>query len=208
MPEGSCSEASVVRSWRCLPMVVTSSTTRLTDCIFARWAPLRLARFRDLRLSHESVFLARWRIGLGYYENGQLKRISISGGATVVICRGHESFGANWATDNTILFGQPKGIMRVSANGGTPELVIPANEGEQVDGPQLLPDGDSVLFSVTTDSRNPVGRGPDCRPVAVQQARKVMLQGGSDARYLPTGHLVMPCVTPCWRSRLMSVGWK
>ena len=40
--------------------------------------------------------------------------------------------------------------MRVSANGGTPELVIPANEGEQVHGPQLLPDGDSVLFSVTT----------------------------------------------------------
>src|SRR5688572_10555829 len=47
-----------------------------------------------------------------------------------------------------------KGIMRVSANGGTPELVIPAKEGEQIDGPQLLPDDDSVLFSVTTGSGN------------------------------------------------------
>ena len=40
--------------------------------------------------------------------------------------------------------------MRVSANGGTPELVIKVNDGEQLDGPQLLADGESVLFTVTT----------------------------------------------------------
>ena len=33
--------------------------------------------------------------------------------------------------------------MRLSANGGTPELVVRADEGEQMCGPQLLPDGDS-----------------------------------------------------------------
>ena len=120
-----------------------------------------------------------------------MKRISISGGASVVICPATNLSGANWETDNTILFGQPTGIMRVSANGGTPELVIPAKEGEQVDGPQLLPDGDSVLFSVTTAA------GPtrwDAAQIVVQslsnQSRKVIVQGGSDARYLPTGHLV------------------
>ena len=58
--------------------------------------------------------------------------------------------GISWALDDTILFGQSDGILRVSANGGTPELIIPATEGEQMDGPQLLPDGESVLFSVTT----------------------------------------------------------
>ena len=52
--------------------------------------------------------------------------------------------------DDTILFGEAEGILRVSANGGTPALVIPAEQGEQMDGPQLLPDGESVLFSVTT----------------------------------------------------------
>ena len=90
-----------------------------------------------------------------------------------------------------ILFGQPEGIMRVSASGGTPELVIKANEGERIDGPQLLPDGDSVLFSVTTAS------GPtlwDQAQVVVQSLRTgertVVLRGGSDARYVPTGHLV------------------
>ena len=81
--------------------------------------------------------------------------------------------------------------MRVSANGGTPELVIPAKEGEQVDGPQLLPDGDSVLFSVTTASG---ATRWDTAQIVVQSLstgnRNTLLQGGSAARYVSTGHLV------------------
>ena len=129
---------------------------------------------------------------IAYEQRGELKRISINGGAPVVICATVTAlFGASWGIDNVILFGQPKGIMRVSANGGTPELVIPAKEGEQVDGPQLLPDRESVLFSVTT------GKGTtrwDQAQVVVQSLRtgerRVILQGGSAARYMPTGHLV------------------
>ena len=128
---------------------------------------------------------------VGYFENGQLKRISISGGAAVVICPATNPFGVSWETDNTILFGQPQGIMRVSANGGMPELVIPAKEGEAVDGPQLLPDGESVLFSVTTSSS---GTRWDEAQIVVQSmstgTRKTLLTGGSNARYVPTGHLV------------------
>ena len=81
--------------------------------------------------------------------------------------------------------------MRVSANAGTPELVIPAGKGEVMYGPQLLPDVDSVLFSVTT------GLGVtrwDQAQVVVQSLRTgkrtVVLRGGSDARYIPTGHLI------------------
>jgi serine/threonine-protein kinase len=129
---------------------------------------------------------------VAYEEGRELKRISIGGGASVVICAVQTAmFGASWGPDNMILYGQTEGIMRVSANGGTPELVIKANDGEQVHGPQLLPDGDSVLFSVTT------GKGPtrwDQAQIAVQSLRtgerKVVLRGGSDARYLPTGHLL------------------
>ena len=132
---------------------------------------------------------------VAFEQRRELKRVSISGGSPVVICAvkggGADMFGASWGTDNMILFGAPEGIMRVSANGGTPELVIKGGEGEQVHGPQVLLDGDSVLFSVTT------GKGPtrwDQAQVVVQSLRtgerKVVVRGGSDARYLPTGHLV------------------
>src|SRR5262249_29404003 len=107
------------------------------------------------------------------------------------ICAATNPFGVNWSPDDTILFGQSNGIMRVSANGGAPELVIPTKDGEQVDGPQLLPDKDSVLFSVATATG--LTRW-DTAQIVVQSLstgnRKVLLQGGSDARYVRSGHLV------------------
>ena len=130
---------------------------------------------------------------VGYWQGGELKRIAISGGAPVVICaaRGFLGLKATWGPDGTIFFGQPEGIMRVSATGGAPELVIPAAEGERVHGAQLLPDGESVLFGVTTAT----GPGSwEQAQIAVQSLRTgertVVLEGGTDARYVPTGHLV------------------
>ena len=87
---------------------------------------------------------------VAYEQDGQLKRLAVSGGAPVVV--GSVSarlLSAHWAPDDTIFIAQAEGIARVSANGGTPELVIPAADGETLDAPQLLPDGDTVLFSAT-----------------------------------------------------------
>ena len=150
----------------------------------------RLIRGTEAALS--SPFFAPNGESIGYFQNGQLKRISISGGASVVICAvPSDPFGVSWETDNTILFGQPNGIMRVSANGGTPELVIPTKEGEQAYGPQLLPDGNSVLFSITTATG---ATRWDTAQIVVQSLstgrRTVVLRGGSDARYVPTGHML------------------
>ena len=124
-------------------------------------------------------------------EPGQLQKRPIGGGAAIILCSATDPFGASWAPDNTILFGQPSGIMRVADNGGTPELIVRANDGEQMYGPQLLPDRKSVLFSVTKDM------GPtrwDQAQVVVESLsthkRTVVVPAGSDARYLPTGHLV------------------
>ena len=121
----------------------------------------------------------------------EMKRIATSGGAPVVISAAGFPFGASWGPGDAILFGEGQGILRVSANGGTPALVIPAEAGEQMDGPQLLPDGDSVLFSVTTSTG---ATRWDEAQIVVQSLRTgertVIWQGGSDARYVPTGHLV------------------
>ena len=130
---------------------------------------------------------------VAFYEGGQIRRLALSGGAPVSVGPAGDPFGASWAPDNTILFDEDDGIMRVSANGGTPELIIPAADGEWLDGPQLLPDGDTVLFSVSTTGS--VGAaGWDAGQIVAQSLtsgeRTVLLDGGSDARYVPTGHLV------------------
>ena len=126
---------------------------------------------------------------VAYVTVDGLKRIALSGGASIVIAEGIQlPNGANWAWDDTIFFGQADGIYRVPATGDTPALVIPAEAGETFDGARLLPDGDTVLFTVTTTAD-----WDDAQIVVASLAsgeRTVVLEGGSDARYLPTGHLV------------------
>ncbi len=121
-----------------------------------------------------------------------IKKIAVSGGAAVTVCSATlPLFGMTWDATG-ILFGQRgKGIQRVSATGGQPETLVSVKDGELAHGPQMLPGGDGLLFTsakeVTTDRWNNA-------QIVVQSLkssdRKTLLQGGSDGRYLPTGHLV------------------
>ncbi len=129
---------------------------------------------------------------IGYWSStdGQLKKITVSGGAPVTLCDATNPFGVTWDDSDTILFGQPDGIMRVSANGGPAELLVEIKEGEGVHGPQLLPNGKWVLFTFA----EPSATSWDEAQIVVQSLetgeRKVLISGGSDARYVPTGHLI------------------
>jgi DNA-binding winged helix-turn-helix (wHTH) protein len=125
---------------------------------------------------------------VAYFAGGALKRIALSGGIPVPIASGVSApFGASWDSNGTILFGQPQGIFRVSADGGKPELVIRAEQGERLYGPEFLPDGDSVLFSATMRTWSDA-------QIVVQSLstgdRTPLVEGGSDAHYVTTGHLV------------------
>ena len=131
---------------------------------------------------------------VGYFSVSdlQLKKIATIGGASVTLSDADRAFGASWGSDDTIVYGQLEGIMRVSANGGAPELVVPTEAPEQAHGPQMLPGGGEwVLFTLTS------ARGTtrwDQAQIVVQSMesgeRKILWEGGSDARYVPTGHLV------------------
>jgi|RhiMethySRZTD1v2_1073278.scaffolds.fasta_scaffold01501_24 eukaryotic-like serine/threonine-protein kinase len=123
----------------------------------------------------------------------KLKKIALSGGASVTIADfAVNPFGASWTDDDQIVVGQGSlGISRVSANGGAPQTIVKPKPGEIFHGPQMLPDGDHVLFTV---AREDGAQRWDRAQIVVQSIssgeRKVLIQGGSDARYLPTGHLM------------------
>jgi predicted Ser/Thr protein kinase len=129
---------------------------------------------------------------IGYIAGLKLKKIPISGGTPETLCDGTiPTFGATWEEDDTILFGQFAGIMQIKGSGGNAELLIKTEQGEQVYGPKILPGGEWVLFTITNS------RGSDRWETAqiVAQSlesgeRKVLVSGGCDARYVPTGHLV------------------
>jgi eukaryotic-like serine/threonine-protein kinase len=122
---------------------------------------------------------------LGYWSqtDNKLKKIAISGGAPAVLCdvKTHVA-GAIWYPDNTIVFSDMGyGMMRVSANGGTPETLV---NGTTIF-PQLLPDRKSMIFTAAFPINTPI--------VAVQQlasGKRKELFAGYSVGYLPTGHLV------------------
>ena len=128
---------------------------------------------------------------IAYWAGPALKKIPLTGGTSVTLAQVGRVFSTSWSDDDSILLGQLDGIVRVPANGGMPELLVATEPGEQADGPQILPGGEWLLFSFTE------GEGAtrwDAGQIVIQSLdsdeRKVLWQGGSDARYVPTGHLI------------------
>ena len=120
-----------------------------------------------------------------------LKRIAVSGGASLPLTDATNPFGISWEADGTILYGQPDGIWQVPENSGDPQHLITTEAGEQAHGPQRLPGGDWILFTLARTSG--AARWDEAEIVVASPAtgeRRVVLTGGSDARYLPTGHVV------------------
>ena len=117
---------------------------------------------------------------VGFWAGGQLKKVAMSGGAAVTLGDVANPWGASWGADDTILVGQgPDGIWRVPGTGGTPEVVIPVEDGDQAHGPQMLPGGEWVLFTL-----RPAGSGSwDAAQIVVQSLvtgeRVVLIEGGA-----------------------------
>jgi len=126
---------------------------------------------------------------------GELKKVSITGGPAITICRYTGTpRGATWGRDDTILFATNDantGLLEVSAGGGEPKALTKPDiaRGEQDHIlPSMLPDSRHVLFTVTTSG------GPDAAQIAVFDRQtnqtRTLVRGGTDAQYVDTGHLV------------------
>ena len=130
-----------------------------------------------------------------FWTDAALKRISATGGPAVTICETTPSpFGIHWS-DAGIIFVQPgTGIMRVSPNGGTPDMLVRVAAADGLaHSPQLLPDGDTLLFTLGAGGV-PTSNFWDKAEIIVQSlksgTRKTLIKGASDGRYVPSGHLV------------------
>jgi eukaryotic-like serine/threonine-protein kinase len=132
-------------------------------------------------------------IGFWSASDGKLKKIPLEGGSSVAICDSQNPIGASWSSDDQILIGAgPRGIQRVSAAGGNPETIISVNSDEVAGHPQILPDGERILFTLRNVRSLPVSW--DQAQIAVQSlrtgVRTILVNGGADAHYVPTGHIV------------------
>ena len=131
-------------------------------------------------------------IAFAWGQDRTIKRIATTGGAAVTVSSLEANpFGLTWGADG-IVFDQPKGVFRVSANGGKPELLVPAGSNELMYRPQVLPDGQTLLFTTATGGSGAADTWEKARIVAhslKSGQRKILIEGGTAGQYLPTGHI-------------------
>ncbi|HEU4694011.1 MAG TPA: protein kinase, partial [Vicinamibacterales bacterium] len=87
---------------------------------------------------------------IGFFANGNLRRIDVSGTGAVVLGRAPDPRGGAWSSNGTILFspGTTGPLYQVSASGGTPAPLTTLAAGETNHRwPEFMPDGRTVLFT-------------------------------------------------------------
>jgi serine/threonine-protein kinase len=119
----------------------------------------------------------------------RLKKVAVTGGAAVTLCPVDTPVSVSWTSD-AIVFSQPAGIMRVLPAGGTPEPLVRVRPGEAVYGPQLLPDGQTLLFTLVAGGGDISDKATIVAQSLKSGSRQTLVQVGSSARFIPTGHLV------------------
>jgi serine/threonine-protein kinase len=131
---------------------------------------------------------------LGFVRGNQLMKVPVAGGEPVALCECETAFGASWGSDGTIVFAEMLGgLRRVSALGGEPDTLTQLDlESDEWSHrlPQYHPDGGAVLFTALRYRTEDWSRARIYAQSLVTGERKLIIEGGSDARFLPTGHLV------------------
>ncbi len=134
---------------------------------------------------------------IGFAADGRLEKIAVGGGTPVPLAPAGQSRGEAWAPDGTIVFSPTVNspLYRLSAEGGQPQPVtkLDVAAGERTHRwPEILPDGDTVLFTVGTQDKP--GDYADARIDAVSLStgrRHVVYRGASFARFAPPDHLLL-----------------
>jgi Tol biopolymer transport system component/predicted Ser/Thr protein kinase len=129
---------------------------------------------------------------IGFFADNKMKKISVEGGGAVTLCDVAAGRGGSWGEDGNIIAASTVGgLFRVPEAGGSPQpLTKPSDKGEVSHRwPQVLPGGQSVLFTVHT---SPVDW--DDASIAFLSLktgqRNTVQRSGYFGRYLPSGYLV------------------
>ncbi len=131
---------------------------------------------------------------LGYVTRGEMKKVSVTGGAPITLAEVQFSRGATWGSDGTIVFsgGRQTGLSRIPAAGGEVAALTTLDaEAKEVSHrwPQWLPGERAVLFTSATGEGASIETSIEV-VIADTGERKVVHRGGFYARYVPTGHIL------------------
>ena len=127
---------------------------------------------------------------LGFFAAGKLKKIAVTGGASIPLADAQGARGGSWAEDGTIVFtpnSPDNGLWRVPAAGGTAERLTTLAPGETTHRwPQMLPGGRAVLYTVSETTGIFANAWLAVQPLPTGTPH-IVQRGGYFGRYFPSG---------------------
>jgi eukaryotic-like serine/threonine-protein kinase len=120
---------------------------------------------------------------LGFFADGKLKKISVSGGAAQTLADAASPGGASWSNQGTIVFSsRTQSLQHVSDAGGTLQPLTHLEQGEiGHNWPEFLPSGKAVVFAGRLGiAAQPIGAGE----------RRNLTPAGSTPQYDSSGYLI------------------
>ena len=192
------------------PSVAISADGRMLVCAAEKNDTVRLFRHELAGLDFEVIpgtegalapFLSPDGEWVGFFADGKLKKVAITGGAPVPLVDVFGGGAGSWGPDDQIVIGPwsaspglPRGLSGVPAGGGSarqmtrPRGYVSVEEYPEQSHlwPAHLPGSDDILYSgYFRSSRMHVALYGGSSDTA-----RVLVEHGSQGRYVPTGHLV------------------
>lgn len=100
-------------------------------------------------------------------------------------------YGAQWAGEEALYISESgQGIFKLSPNGGQPQVVVPVETDQLIYGPQLLPDGETLLFTLGTRGMASWDRAKIVTQSLRTRERQTIIEDATDGRYVSSGHLL------------------
>jgi len=126
---------------------------------------------------------------IGFFTRTELKKVSIRGGAPLVLAPVQLNRGGTWTDDGQIIYAPNpnSALMAISAAGGEPHAVtqLDSTSGETSHRwPHVIPGRGAVLFTVFTNSPGMVQGRLEVLDLKSGK-RKLLHHGGTDPRYVP-----------------------
>ncbi|MEE8350524.1 MAG: protein kinase, partial [Acidobacteriota bacterium] len=125
---------------------------------------------------------------IAFVSSGQLKRVSVQGGAPRVLFDLEGNWGGGSWLEDTIVFVSERDLFSIPANGGEAELLTTAPEAYpdefHFSEPQILPGGKSVLLQAGRSS-------PQIAVYSLETGQLTnLLPGGISPRYASAGYVI------------------
>jgi serine/threonine-protein kinase len=132
---------------------------------------------------------------IAFIADFSLKKVPLNGPVFSLTKIG-DSRGLSWMADDSLIYVPEAtgGLFQISANGGEPHAITKVDEAKKERThrwPQALPGGKAVLFTVGSIDKPDDYDNANIEAVVLETGeRKLLIQGASVARYVPTGHLI------------------